>query len=197
MSAGLAKHPPRPKRLPVTKSTVGHGHAASIQPQVISWEVMDQSGEPGSAVMIELTGHSTYSTLSTAHSVLTFDSAPIIESVAELGVAIEKLSVEIQALRESNHQSDFCTFISTLGIDGFELKKPIPITVTRDGDGFIAGFLDANISTGGETLPEAIANLQSLLVDLFKDLSGESETRLGPEVRRQKRVLMEAVCQTS
>jgi hypothetical protein len=70
------------------------------------------------------------------------------------------------------------------------------VTIRRDGDEFIATFFDANISTGGETEEEAMANLQTLIADFYDELSATPQEKLGPSLQRQKHVLVEFVCRT-
>lgn len=71
----------------------------------------------------------------------------------------------------------------------FEVLQPIPVVIQPADDGFTATFFDANIGTSGDTQEEALANLKSLLVDIFTDLRGESPEKLGPEPSRQLSVL--------
>jgi len=89
-----------------------------------------------------------------------------------------------------------CAAISSLGIPGYRVLKPIPVTIRKDGDEFIASFFDANISTGGDNQQEAVANLQSLIADFYDELAAKPLEKLGPSLQRQKRVLAEFVCQT-
>lgn len=89
------------------------------------------------------------------------------------------------------------TQIMTLGIPGYEVRRPIPVTVRPDGDEFVASFFDAGISTGGDSEQEAIFNLQTLVADFFDGLSVTPDEQLGPALQRQKRVLTESVCRTS
>ena len=83
-----------------------------------------------------------------------------------------------------------------LGISGYAVQKPIPVTVSRDGDEFVATFFDANISTGGDTEQAAIANLQDLIADFYDDLAATPDDKLGPSLQRQKLVLVEFLCRT-
>ncbi|MHC4406628.1 MAG: hypothetical protein ACYTG0_43950 [Planctomycetota bacterium] len=89
-----------------------------------------------------------------------------------------------------------CTKIASLGTPGYRLLKSIPVTIRQDGDEFIATFFDANISTGGDTQQEAVANLQSLIADFYDELTATPQEALGPSLQRQKHVLVEFVCQT-
>ena len=58
--------------------------------------------------------------------------------------------------------------IATLAPEPYELFRAIPVVVQPAGGEFIATFFDANISTAGDTQEEAVANLRSLLLDMFR-----------------------------
>jgi len=90
-----------------------------------------------------------------------------------------------------------CTTIAFLGIAGYELRKMIPVTIRPDGGEFTATFFDANISTGGDSQEEAVANLQSLIADFYDELATMPLEELGPSLEKQKHVLMEFVCRRS
>ena len=88
-----------------------------------------------------------------------------------------------------------CTTLLSLGEPGYKVLKSIPVTIRLDGEEFVATFFDANISTGGDTQQEAVANLQSLIADFCDELTATPQTELGPSLQRQKRVLAEFICQ--
>jgi dCTP deaminase len=71
----------------------------------------------------------------------------------------------------------------------YELERDIPVVLQPSDDGFIATFFDANIATGGDTEQEALDNLRSLIIDTFEMLESEPSEKLGPEPRRQLKVL--------
>jgi predicted RNase H-like HicB family nuclease len=79
--------------------------------------------------------------------------------------------------------------IATLAPEPYELVRAIPVVVQPAGGEFIATFFDANISTAGDTQEEAVANLRSLLLDMFEYLESEPPEALGPEPTRQLGVL--------
>lgn len=89
-----------------------------------------------------------------------------------------------------------CTTLLSLGVPGYRVLKSIPVTIRQDGEESIATFFDANISTGGDTQQEAVANLQSLIADFYDELAATPQEELGPSLQRQKHVLAEFVCQT-
>ena len=79
--------------------------------------------------------------------------------------------------------------IATLAPEPYELVRAIPVVVQPAGGEFIASFFDANISTAGDTQEEAVANLRSLLLDMFEYLESEPPEALDPEPTRQLGVL--------
>lgn len=117
--------------------------------------------------------------------------------VAELKAELKKeIAALAKAVRE-NQTSSFCTFITTLGSNEIDVKRPIPVTIENDEGCFIASFLEANSAIGGDSIPEAVANLQAMLAELFTALTNEDDSALGPEMVRQKRILLEVLCRKS
>jgi len=106
---------------------------------------------------------------------------------------ITALAAEMARLKDSSRLS---VRLSSLGISGYTVQKPIPVTIRPDGDEFVATFFDANISTGGETEQEAVANLQTLIADFYDDLAAIPNEKLSTSSRRQKLVLVEFLCRT-
>jgi hypothetical protein len=90
----------------------------------------------------------------------------------------------------------FVTYLHSLGIQGLEIVRPIPVTVRRDEEEFIASWFDAGISSGGYTAQEAVSSLQSLVADLF--VIDERDNRpLSPAMTSQRNVLREFICRQS
>lgn len=116
------------------------------------------------------------------------------ELVSQLKSQRKEMAGLVAHLETAIETRPFHTFLSSLGLEGFDVVKPIPVVIRPDGDEFIASFLDANISTGGDTPQEAVCNLQSLIVDFFEGIENTPDDKLGPGMQRQKRVLMEMVC---
>ena len=79
--------------------------------------------------------------------------------------------------------------IQTFEPEPYELLRPITVSISEDGDGYMATFYDANISTTGDTEQEAFENFKNLILDVFDSLEREPSERLGPEPRRQLAVL--------
>jgi hypothetical protein len=92
----------------------------------------------------------------------------------------------------------FGSFISTLARADIEVVKPIPITFELEEDGsYIASFLDAGVSSGGETLRDATWSLQEMIAASFQTLRDQPDQQLGPKMRRQRDVLLEFLCPSS
>jgi predicted RNase H-like HicB family nuclease len=110
----------------------------------------------------------------------------LLESqVGELTTRLE----EVEAILERGEPQSIIVPISTFAPEPYELLNEIRVVVESSGDGFIASFYDANVSTSGESREEAVANLKELILDTFDLLSEGTEETLGPLPRRQKRVL--------
>ena len=132
--------------------------------------------------------------VTTAHQVATEDAEALRTELVELRASMEELKMEMKRLVESQA---FVTFLASLGDPEVKLIRPIPVTIQRDGDEFIASFLDANISSGGDTVPAAVSNLQSLIADIYLLHEEERDGNLGPMMRQQRSVLMDTICHRS
>jgi hypothetical protein len=113
----------------------------------------------------------------------------------DLDVVPEKIG-ELEKRIDQRPGTSTFTLVSSLGIPGYTIQKSIPVTIRQDGDEFTATFFDANISTGGDTEQEAVANLQTLIADFYDELAATPDKQLGPSLQRQKFVLGEFVCRT-
>ncbi len=110
--------------------------------------------------------------------------------------ALEARVAELEKRIDQRSKASPFTQVSSLGMPGYTVQKPIPVTIYQDGEEFTATFFDANISTGGDTEQEAVANLQNLIADFYDELAATPDGQLGPSLQRQKLVLMEFVCRT-
>ncbi len=79
--------------------------------------------------------------------------------------------------------------INDLGEDGYELLRPVPVTIRPEEGEFLASFFDANIHATGATDQEAYDNLRSLILDTFDSLASVPASELALPVGRQARVL--------
>lgn len=91
----------------------------------------------------------------------------------------------------------FSTFIGSLGYPGLRLKKPFPVTVFPEEGGYTASFMDANLSTCGETAQEAVNALQELVAEVFLMHVESGDEPRSPTMRQQRVVLVDFVCRTS
>ena len=78
--------------------------------------------------------------------------------------------------------------IHSLG-PGYDVIKPIQVSVKQKDDAFIASFEEANAHVAGDTWDEAVADLKYYLMDLLDSLMSHAPQRLGPGPRRQLAVL--------
>lgn len=113
---------------------------------------------------------------------------------------VEELVLRV-AERVESMQPDatppFTTFVNSLGDAELEVRRPIPITIRRDDESYIASFIEANLSSGGDTLPDAVESVQSLIASFFADVEKIPDEKLGPKIRHQRQVLMDYVCRHS
>lgn len=83
--------------------------------------------------------------------------------------------------------------VQTFAPEPYRLLKPIPVSVHRFGDEFVATFADANINSAGDNPQEAFSNVKELILDTYDRLSGLPTTKLGPGPLRQLAVLREFI----
>ena|SRR5436305_12145602 len=72
---------------------------------------------------------------------------------------------------------------------GYEVIKPIPVTIREVDGSFVASFTAANVNSSGDTWDEAVANLQSLLAGVLDLLLSHRPEKLGPAPKQQLSVL--------
>ena len=83
--------------------------------------------------------------------------------------------------------------IETFAPEPYRVRRAIPIAVRSSGDGFVASFADANISSSGDTQQEAYTNVKELILDVCERLNSLPAQKLGPGPARQLAVLREFV----
>ena len=121
-------------------------------------------------------------------------AVPLLDAIKDLTERVEAVEERVEKQIDQRSQASMFTQLSSLGIPGYTVQKPIPVTICQDGDEFMATFFDANISTGGDTEHEAVANLQTLIADFYDELVATPDRQLGLSLQRQKLVLGEFVC---
>ena len=120
--------------------------------------------------------------------------------VLETASTIARLAILEQRLKaiEDKQSSPICIFISTLAVSDVLVVKPIPVTITLDcDDACVASFVDAGVSSGGDSLKSAVWSLQDMLASSYRMLAPMNDKTLGPKMRREKAVLLEFLCQSS
>ena len=91
---------------------------------------------------------------------------------------------------ERSAPSSIHVAISTFAPEPFEVVEPFDIVIQSDDDGYVASFLEANISSAGDTQHEALENLKDLILMIFQDFEGEEDDSLGPAMLRQRMILL-------
>lgn len=117
-------------------------------------------------------------------------------SLAHLEELVLRVAERVESM-QSDTPAPFTTFVNSLGDEELEVRRPIPLTIRRDDDSYIASFVEANISSGGDTLPDAVESAQSLIASFFTDVEKLPDAKLGPKLRHQRQVLMDYVCRHS
>lgn len=78
----------------------------------------------------------------------------------------------------------------------YRVIKPIPVSFRKlkaDGPGWVAFFKAANIGTQANTRRQVVADLRSLLLENFDDLSKAKPQKLGQAMRRYRKILHEHI----
>jgi predicted RNase H-like HicB family nuclease len=104
-----------------------------------------------------------------------------------------ELAARLERLKEVGPVAPVTMPIETFAPEPYRVRRAIPIVVRSSGDGFVASFVDANISSSGDTQQEAYANVKELILDVFDRLNSLPAQKLGPGPARQLEVLREFV----
>ena len=78
--------------------------------------------------------------------------------------------------------------ITDLGEEPYTLREPIPVEIEATGDGYIAGFVEGCVYSGGDTVEEALDNLAASILDTFDELTTYRDN-LAPISEKQFEVL--------
>ncbi|MCX7048434.1 MAG: hypothetical protein NTX50_23480 [Candidatus Sumerlaeota bacterium] len=112
--------------------------------------------------------------------------------------SLQKEIVQLQSRCESlENREPIHVLVQSLSPESLTLTKPFYIVVRCSDDQYIATFFDANLSASGDTPSEAVSNLKDFISSSFELLSGMNEHELGPEPRKQKKVLQEFIQEKS
>lgn len=150
-------------------------------------ETQDDTAIPEGAVIVRV---------SDAIAVL-HDAKLAIAKIASTPARIDAIDARVLSL-EKRRPTILTTIVKSLACGDIEVIRSIPVTIEAEVDGgFIASFFDAGISSGGETIQEAIESLQDFVATSFRTLEKLADVNLGPKMLRQKLVLTEFLCRRS
>ena len=75
--------------------------------------------------------------------------------------------------------------LASLAPSPLSLRQVLPVSIIETTDGYIAGFIEANIHSSGGSQWEAIDNLKTLIVDAYQMLHDIYPSTLGPVPSKQ------------
>lgn len=125
----------------------------------------------------------------------------ISERVRQIGAKLETLTsvierteVKVEEIakrleRIGPQQPSIWVPITSFDPEPHRILRPMTAVVYSTNEEFEAGIFDINVYSTGDTEAEAVENLKSLLLDLYDQLSEQTEEELGPGPIRQKRFL--------
>ena len=99
----------------------------------------------------------------------------------------------LAAIEDAAILGTFTLHVETFAPEPYKMKRPIPLSLQRRADGYIASFVEANVNSSGDTQQEALANVKELILDAFDSLSSLPPSTLGPGPTRQLAVLREFI----
>lgn len=111
--------------------------------------------------------------------------------VKRLEDRVADLAERVEALEAIGSTVTF--FIATFAPEPYLVKKPLSVVIQKNGDAYLASFVEANINSAGDNQQEAYANVRELILDVFDRLSSLPAAKLGPGPLRQIAVLREFV----
>ncbi|MCC7353271.1 MAG: hypothetical protein IT330_05890 [Anaerolineae bacterium] len=86
---------------------------------------------------------------------------------------------------DSIHSSEQTHLLTRLTTPGYRLIRPITLQVETLRDGSVlVGDYEFDLYGVGETLHDALADYESMLIDQYQDLRGD-ETRIGKHLTKQ------------
>jgi predicted RNase H-like HicB family nuclease len=103
------------------------------------------------------------------------------------------LKDRLAAIEDAAILGTFTLHVETFASEPYKVKRPIPLSLQRRTDGYIASFVEANVNSSGDTQQEALANVKELILDAFDSLSSMPTSKLGPGPARQLAVLREFI----
>jgi hypothetical protein len=109
----------------------------------------------------------------------------LVERQEESRERLAALEQEVKALKQQLAEANKSILIpiESLKPEPYELMKKVTALVVSDDGSWIATLVDANINASGETVPDSIANLKDMMIELFELLG--KEKRLGKQPAMQ------------
>lgn len=107
--------------------------------------------------------------------------------------SVKELRDRLEAIEDAAILGTLTLHVETFAPQPYEVKRPIPVSLQRRTDGFLASFVEANVNSYGDTQQEAFANLKELILDVFHSLSSLPPSRLGSGPALQLTVLREFI----
>lgn len=111
------------------------------------------------------------------------------KDVADLRAKVEKL----ERRTKRRPTAPVAVPIASFAPRPFEPRRPIGVVIAPCRGGFTASFLDANLSTSGETEAEALDNLKDLMLMVYEDFVRTDDSTLGPAMLKQQSVFLDVI----
>ena len=117
----------------------------------------------------------------------------ILFTVSSIGAAVARNVVipgqlPAGSLTANSSTSDMALTIDKVHSQKYELIQSVPIVIKVDGDGYVAEFRVAEITTSGDTASEALEWMRDAILARFELYRTERDA-LGPLPKRQLEVL--------
>jgi predicted RNase H-like HicB family nuclease len=116
-----------------------------------------------------------------------------VSRLALLEDSVKDLKDRLAAIEDAAILGTFTLHVETFAPEPYKVKRPIPLSLQRRTDGYIASFVEANVNSSGDTQQEALANVKELILDAFDSLSSLPPSKLGPGPARQLAVQREFI----
>ncbi len=151
---------------------------------------LGKNTQPGGGEQI-LPSRSALDTVALDHDVFQMVFDQLFSETRANTERIETLEQDVARLKAAELGPGLQVPVTTFVPEPYDVRKTIIVTIRPDETGFVASFFDANIHASGDIEEEALRNLKSLILDVFDSLCAEPTGKLGPEPKRQLKVLRE------
>ena len=116
-----------------------------------------------------------------------------VSRLALLEDSVKELKDRLASIEDTAILGTFTLHVETFAPEPYRVRRPIPVSLQRRVDGYVASFVEANVNSSGDTQQEAVANVKELILDVFDSLSTLPPSKLGPGPARQLAVLREFI----